>query len=166
MRGVLFRIKGDYYPEWLDLEEGSYGSVEGLIGGVYPLTKNFVLAARIAGRAVGGRYPYFQAAYLGGNRVLRGYYTQRFAGDSSLYANLELRFPISRFFVFLPGEFGIFGFVDTGRVFLTGESSNKWHTGYGGGLWAAPLIRQFTLNLAVAGSDEGTRIYFGFGFGF
>ena len=165
-QGTLLRIKGDYYPQWLEIEEGSYGSLEGLLGGVYPLSKNFVLAARIAGRKVWGHYPYFQAAYIGGNRVLRGFDTQRFAGDSSLYANLELRLPISRFFLFLPGEYGIFCFVDTGRVFLKGESSDKWHTGYGGGIWVAPLIRQITMSLAVAGSDEGPRIYFGFGFGF
>lgn len=165
-QGTLLRIKGDYYPQWLDVEDGNYGSLEGLLGGVYPLSNKFVLAALIAGRKVWGHYPYFQAAYIGGSRVLRGYDKQRFAGDSSLYANLELRFPISRYFFILPGEFGIYGFVDTGRVFLKGESSDKWHTGYGGGIWVAPVMRQFTMSLAVAGSDEGPRIYFRFGFGF
>jgi hypothetical protein len=165
-RGTYLRIKGDYYPEWLEIEEGDYGSLEGLFAGVYPLSKRFVLAARIAGRKVWGHYPYFQAAYIGGSSILRGFDIQRFAGDSSIYANLEFRFPISKFFIFLPGEWGIYGFVDTGRVFLKGESSDKWHTGYGGGIWVAPLIRQLTMSLAVAGSDEGPRIYFGFGFGF
>jgi hypothetical protein len=165
-QGTLIRVKGDYYPQWLDIEEGNYGSLEGLIGGAYPLSKKFVLAALIAGRKVWGHYPYFQAAYIGGTRVLRGFDKQRFAGDSSVYANLELRFPISRYFLILPGEFGIYGFVDTGRVFLKGESSDKWHTGYGGGIWVAPVMRQFTMSLAVAGSDEGPRVYFRFGFGF
>jgi outer membrane protein assembly factor BamA len=165
-RGTLFRIRGDYYPQWLDVEEGDYGSLEGLLGGVYPLSRKFVLAARVAGRTVWGHYPYFQASYIGGSRSLRGYYKERFAGDSSLFANLELRFPISRFSLILPGEYGIFGFVDTGRVFLKEETSEKWHTGYGVGLWIAPLIRQFTMSLSVAGSDEGPRIYFRFGFGF
>ncbi|NOR13174.1 MAG: BamA/TamA family outer membrane protein [Candidatus Aminicenantes bacterium] len=164
--GTLLRIKGDYYPQWLDIEEGDYGSLEGLLGGVYPLSEKFVLAALIGGRKVWGHYPYFQAAYVGGSRVLRGFDSERFAGDSSLYANLELRVPISRFFLVLPGEFGIYGFVDTGRVFLEGESSKKWHTGYGVGLWVAPVIRQFTMSLAIAGSDEGPRVYFRFGFGF
>ena len=61
---------------------------------------------------------------------------------------------------------GLFGFVDTGRVFYAGESSNRWHTGYGGGIWIAPLLRQLTLSLAVAGSDEGTRIYVALGMGY
>ncbi len=165
-RGTLVRIKADYYPEVLDIEEGAYGSFEGLIGGVYPLSKKFSLAGRLAGRKVWGHYPYFQAAHVGGSRILRGFPTQRFSGDSSVYASLELRVPISRFFVFLPGEWGVYGFVDTGRVFYEGETSDKWHAGYGGGVWIAPLVRQFTMSLAVAGSDEGPRIYFRFGFGF
>lgn len=165
-RGMLFWIKGAYYPELLDIEDGDYGSVEGLLAGVYPLTKRFVVAGRVAGRKIWGHYPYFQAAYLGGSRVLRGYATQRFAGDASFYANLELRFPIARLTLVLPGEYGIFAFVDTGRVFFEGETSNKWHTGYGVGLWVAPIMRQLTMSLAAAGSDEGPRFYFRFGFGF
>jgi hypothetical protein len=159
-RGTYIRIKADYYPEVLDIEEGAYGSLEGLIGGVYPLSKRFSLAGRIAGMKVWGHYPYFQAAYVGGGKILRGFPTQRFSGDSSVYANLELRVPISRFFVFLPGEWGVYGFVDTGRVFYEGETSDKWHAGYGGGIWIAPLIRQFTMSLAVAGSDVVVALVF------
>ncbi|MFC2166084.1 BamA/TamA family outer membrane protein [Acidobacteriota bacterium] len=165
-QGWYFRTRGDYYPEWLGIEEGPFGSFEGLLAGVLRLPGGFVVASRVAGRKVWGNFPYFHGAYIGGNDSLRGYDKQRFAGDASLYANLELRYAISRFRIHIPGEWGVFGFVDTGRVFLSGEASKKWHTGYGGGIWIAPFIRQFTMSLAVAGSDEGMSIYFGFGFGY
>ncbi len=113
-----------------------------------------------------GNYPYFHGAYIGVNDSLRGFDKQRFLGDASLYANLELRYAISRFRIHIPGEWGVFGFVDTGRVFVSGESSNRWHTGYGGGIWIAPFIRQFTLSLAMAASEEGPRFYVSFGFGY
>ena len=35
----------------------------------------------------------------------------------------------------LPGTLGTVGFFDVGRVWTTGESSSRWHKGYGGGLW-------------------------------
>jgi len=165
-RGSYFMLRGEYYPEWADQTADDYGALETRLTGVVPLSRRLVLAGQFGGRKVWGDYPYFAAAYLGGSKTLRGYARQRFAGDGSLYANLDIRFPISRYFLFLPGEFGLFGFVDTGRVFYSGESSRKWHTGYGGGIWIAPLIRQYTMSLAVAVSEEDTRIYFSFGVGY
>jgi hypothetical protein len=166
-RGFYFRLHGDAYPDVFKNEDGSsFWSFEGILGGVVPITPGLVMAGKIGGRHVWGTYPYYHAAYLGGSSTLRGFDWQRFAGDASAYGSLELRFPVSRYFVILPGEFGLFGFMDVGRVFLAGESSDTWHTGYGGGIWIAPLIRQLALRFSVAGSDEGTRVYFGFGFDF
>jgi hypothetical protein len=165
-RGVYFKLGGEYFPALGEKESGEFGAVEGRLTGVIPVYKKLALAAQVGGRQVWGDYPYYKAAYIGGGRTLRGYDRERFGGDGAIYANLDLRFPVSKFFFFLPGEAGLFGFVDTGRVFFAGESSNKWHTGYGGGIWVAPLIRQLTLSVAVAGSDEGTRIYFSFGMGY
>lgn len=165
-RGTYFLLRGEYYPEWKKEKTDQYGALETQLTGVLPVSRNLVLAGQVGGRKVWGDYPYFAAAYLGGSRTLRGYDVQRFAGDGSVYANLDVRFPISKYFFILPGEFGLFGFVDTGRVFYSGETSNKWHTGYGGGLWVAPLIRQYTMSLAVAVSEEDTRIYFSFGVGY
>ena len=33
---------------------------------------------------------------------------------------------------------GVMAFGDAGRVWLDGEESNKWHSGYGGGLVLVP----------------------------
>jgi hypothetical protein len=162
-RGTYFMLKGEYYPEWKTDKAEAYGVVETKMTGVLSVSDNLALAGQLGGRKVWGDYPYYAAAYLGGSKTLRGYDVQRFAGDACLYANLDAHFPISKYFFLLPGEWGLFGFVDTGRVFYAGESSRKWHTGYGGGIWIAPLIRQYTMSLAVAHCEEDTRVYFSFG---
>ena len=64
-----------------------------------------------------------------------------------------------------PLRYGVFGLFDVGRVFVDGESSSKWHTGAGGGVWFglstfAPYFRLTgSLKAAVVRSDEGTSFY-------
>ena len=92
------------------------------------------LALRAGGKKVfGGTFPFFESAFVGGASTVRGLREQRFAGDGAVYGNAELRLRLGRFFVFLPGDYGVFGLADAGRVFLDGESSDVWHTGFGGG---------------------------------
>ena len=128
------------------------------------------LALRAGGKKVFGRYPFFEAAYLGTgtptDELVRGLQRQRYAGDSSLFGNADLRIYISRFRIFLPGEWGIFGFGDGGRVYFESEDSNKWHYSYGGGLWFAWLDRSNTLSLSYARSEGRNAAYFKAGFAF
>jgi hypothetical protein len=51
-------------------------------------------------------------------------------------------------------------------VFLAGESSDEWHTAFGGGLWLGFLSRANTVSAAIAASQERTRLYIQAGFGF
>ena len=113
-----------------------------------------------------GTYPFHEAAYLGGHRTIRGYRTDRFAGDASVYGNLELRLTLGKAFLLVPGEFGVFGLGDVGRVFVDGESSDQWHPAAGGGIFFAVLSRSTVFSLAVARSDEYTSVLFASGFGF
>jgi hemolysin activation/secretion protein len=124
------------------------------------------LALRAAGKRVWGDYPFQEAAYIGGHTSVRGLRAERFGGDGSLYGNAELRLPLGRFSGLLPGEFGIFGLGDVGRVFLEGESSRKWHTAAGGGVWFSFLTRGSTLSVAIAKSEERTGLYVDAGFMF
>jgi hemolysin activation/secretion protein len=162
-RGYFIRLKGTYYPEWLDVEEGAFGAFDGRAALVLPISHSVVVASQIGGRMAWGRYPYYEAAYVGGSHTIRAFARQRFAGDASLYGSVELRFSVAHLNFHVPGELGLLGLVDTGRVWLEGEDSRRWHTGYGGGIWVAPLLRDFTMTLTVATGSEGARVYFGFG---
>jgi hypothetical protein len=123
-----------------------------------------------------GRYPYFEAAYLGGglggfgasagDDPVRGLTRHRYAGDSSLYGSADLRIYVSRFRIILPGTWGVLGFADVGRVYLDGEDSNRWHKGYGGGLWFAWLDRGNTVSATYARSEGHNAFYFHAGFAF
>jgi hypothetical protein len=66
----------------------------------------------------------------------------------------------------VPTDVGIFGLADVGRVFLEGESSDTWHSAFGGGVWLGFLSRANTLSAAIAKSKERTRLYLQAGFGF
>ena len=99
-----------------------------------------VLALRIGGSMNMGDYEFFQANSLGGTSNLRGYRSTRYSGDANIYQNTEFRFKLFDFSTYLAkGEFGIIGFNDVGRVWLDGENSNRWHHGYGGGIWISPF---------------------------
>jgi hypothetical protein len=65
----------------------------------------------------------------------------------------------------LPGTLGLVVFNDVGRVWSPGESSEKWHDGYGGGLYFLPA--QLLLVQTVVGfSNEGAYPYISAGFRF
>jgi hypothetical protein len=100
------------------------------------------MATRVgAGRSF-GEYEFFQAQVLSGNTNLRGFRKTRFAGESSFFHNFELRMKLFSFRSYLfPAQVGLIGFNDVGRVWLDGESSSRWHHGYGGGLYIAPLSK-------------------------
>lgn len=99
----------------------------------------FVLHAG-GGRIFSKNPEYFQLLSLGANNFVRGYRKNRFSGQSLLYTGTELRYKLfnSKSYV-LPGEVGLMGFYDVGRVWYAGENSQKWHGAYGGGLYFAPF---------------------------
>jgi hypothetical protein len=152
-------LEGRLWPRAWDVTDtfGSVGAdVSGFARSSLPLEPT--LALRVGGKHVFGRYPFHEAAFLGGSTV-RGLGEQRYAGDASAFANAELRLRLGRFFVLFPGEAGLFGLTDAGRVFVDGESSDRWHTGVGGGLWVAFLERKNTVSVAVAGAEGRLGVY-------
>ena len=119
-------------------------------------SEKLVLATRVGGRTMWGDYPWFESASISGSAGdVRGYYDGRFRGDSSLFGNAELRWWIGkRKNAVLPLRWGLVGFAESGRVWLEGEESKKWHTGYGGGL----MVQLIGTPMAVGGSiANGTR---------
>jgi len=59
-----------------------------------------------------------------------------------------------------------FALADGGRVYVSGESSDRWHTATGGGIWFAFIKRTNTVSIAAAHSVERTGIYVRAGFAF
>jgi hypothetical protein len=167
-KGIFLQAAGTYYPSAWDVDSGAFGEVHGelatYVTASMPLEPT--LALRVGGKKVWGTFPFQEAAFIGGRSTVRGFQEQRFAGDASLYGNAELRLYLSNFYLLLPGEFGIFGLGDVGRVYLDGETSDEWHSAFGGGLWFAYLNRRNTLSVSVANSDERTGVYVRAGFMF
>jgi hypothetical protein len=164
LSGVRLKGEGFYYPKAWDARS-DFGGVEGTLRG-YLVGKRAMLAARVGGRRVWGDYPWFESAFLGGSKSLRGYRKNRFAGDGSLYGSLEARLWLLRGKLIAPGRWGIFGLTDAGRVFLDGEAADDWHGSWGGGLFFQMLTLNSVFHAAVAHGDEGTRFYVDYGFAF
>lgn len=99
-------------------------------------------------------FEFFQAQYLGSDDCLRGYRKNRFAGNSKFFNQTELRLKLANLKTYLfPASFGMFAFVDVGRVWVKNDSVSKMATGYGGGLWFAPL-RRIVITASYALSSE------------
>jgi hypothetical protein len=173
-RGFLVEAIAAGFPKAWDVEK-SYGWLEGSAATYLTVGPKgrATLALRTGGkRMLGDRYPFFSAASVGGGGFfsgsdeVRGLWPNRFIGDSSAYFSGELRLYLSRFFVALPGEWGLFGFGDVGRVWLDGETSDVWHSSWGGGIWIGLLSRSNAIALTVAQSEERTAFYVRAGFSF
>jgi outer membrane protein assembly factor BamA len=126
-----------------------------------------VLGVRLGAAHNLGTFDIPQAAYLSGVDNLRGYRRNRFGGRTVFYNNTELRFKVADFSSYLfPGSFGVQVFHDAGRVWMDGEASRRWHTGYGAGVWIAP-VRRFVVTASVVRSKEENAlplVTFGFQF--
>ncbi len=167
-RGVRLLASGSLFPAVWSVT-GTFGEVHGeaatYLGAKLPLEP--VLALRVGGKKVWGDYPYFESAFLGGPEDLRGFDMNRFAGDASVWGNAELRLRLGALHLLVPGSIGIHGMADLGRVWAPGETSDRLHHAFGGGLWFSVDGPVTTLSLTIAHSDErSTGFYARAGFGF
>jgi len=121
-----------------------------------------VFAIRAGGAANFGNYEFYHANFLGRTTNLRGFRSNRFAGDISLYQNTEIRIKLLNLKAYLfNGQAGLLVFNDLGRVWVQGEDSKRWHNGYGAGLWLTPF-NYTALILAYSRSEEESMINFTF----
>jgi hypothetical protein len=166
-RGAFFCAEGSFYPKLWSVSD-AFGEVHGHVTtyATAPLPLEPSLALRAGGHKVWGRYPFQEAATIGGGETVRGLRRQRYAGDASVYGNAELRLLLARREGAGAGRFGIFGLADAGRVFLRGESSDRWHTAVGGGLWLSVAKAENVVSLAVARSEGRVQVYLRGGFAF
>lgn len=159
-RGVLLRALGSVYPPMWSVDE-TFGEAHGEAALHIPVPVPVLrpsLAFRVGGKRLFGQYPFHEAAFLGGSRTLRGLSRNRYAGDAMAFGNAELRFHLGK----LPGfpvQTGLFALADTGRVFLDDESSDRWHTSLGGGLWFSLREGRNVLSLSAAKSEGHLSVY-------
>jgi hypothetical protein len=166
-RGLLLTVHGVWYPAAFDVVK-PFGAVSGEASTYLSahMPTEPTLALRVGGKRVWGPFPFHEAAFVGGAATVRGFKEHRFAGDAALYGNVELRIKLFQFHFLTPVDCGAFGLADGGRVYVTGESSDKWHTATGGGIWFAFIKRTNTISIAAARSVERTGIYVRAGFAF
>ena len=177
-RGFLARVSAAGYPGVWDVES-PFGNVD--VEARTYLTASTppspTLALRAGGKKVWGTYPFHESAFLGGpgrmglgqvDGPLRGFHKNRFAGDAALYANVELRLALARLNVVMPGEFGLFGAADVGRVYFADDpaDADDWHNGTGGGFWLSFLERRTTMSVAIMKGRDMTGVYFRAGYMF
>lgn len=125
-----------------------------------------VLAERMGGVIGVGDMAFYQSAFLGGHENLLGYRQYRFAGMHSIYNNLEIRIRVADVASYIiPGQFGITGFWDIGRVWEKDDNSRKWHNGAGAGIYFAPAS-VIAFSFVMGYSREGWLPYFTMGMRF
>jgi len=130
-------------------------------------SSTIVIAERVGGTFTIGHPAFYQTAFLGGRENLMGYHKNRFSGQHMIYNNLELRIKLADFasYIVLPGQLGLIGFYDVGRVWEINDSSHTWHNGVGGGIYFSPAsIAVFRIEAGY--SNEGWYPYASMGFRF
>ena len=156
-KGIGFSVNGSLTRN-LTESERNFNRYWTTLGFYLPLSKSISIASRNGFFTLNGQPEFYQYNSLGGGQNLRGFSRQRFFGKSMFYNNNELRWiPNIRSYLF-NGKIGLIGFIDEGRVWMPGQSSNEWHIGYGAGLLISPFNRiAGTIYYGI--SDEDKRIH-------
>jgi len=167
-RGFKVNVRGSIFPALLDVES-LYGFLD--VRAMTYLTPSILnrptVALRAGGRKIWGEFPWFESAFIGGIQTVRGWPNQRFAGEASIYGSAEIRGFLFNTPRVIPGRFGGSLFVDTGRVFVDGDSPGGFHTGAGFGVWFSLMGQpQGTFAASIAFSDEETVLNATYGFAF
>jgi hypothetical protein len=165
-RGFLVDANSSAFPAVWDVEHTFSqvsGSATAFVG--LPIPTHPVLAFRGGGRKVWGDAPFHELAFIGGRGTVRGMDAQRYAGDASLYGTSELRVPVVSVRYVIPLDIGLLGFVDAGRVYVSGESAGGWHTVGGGGIWFGILDQATGFSVTFTSSAE-KRVLLGTGLRF
>ncbi len=148
-------------------DNSNYGQTLGILEAFS--SKHILLPWTLGLRAGGGDsygdIPFYNQFSLGQNNYLRGFRSNRYTGRALLFLSSELRLQLfdSQTQV-IPIRLGLKGFYDIGRVYVNGENSDKWHSGYGFGFYLVPLRENFTMDFSFGFSEEESLLFrFGIG---
>jgi hemolysin activation/secretion protein len=134
----------------------------------------FSLYASVRGQLAFGNLDTSEKMELGGAYGVRAYPEGEAYGDEGWLGTLEARLALSRWTGGLPGELGLFGFVDVGEVKFADDpwaagANRARRSGIGAGLsWAAPggtvarvaYARKLGNEAATSGPDKPGRFWF------
>jgi len=164
-KGYYLNIKLQYY-DGLNSSSKSYAQLipEFTYFQKLDTGARFVFSDRVGGGVSVGNPAFYQSLFLGGQGNLLGYFQNRFSGKQMAYNNLQARLRLANLGGYiLPGQLGVTGFYDVGRVWIDNEHSDTWHQGVGGGLYFAPA--SLTVIQVMAGhSSEGWYPFIAFNF--
>ena len=168
-RGILFSLRGVFNQE-ISGKDFNNLKLRAKITLYVPIYHALTYVINLSGTTLFNEFEYYHSATLGGlnytkdNDVLRGYRRDRFGGRSSFAWNNELRWKIFNFKTALfPGQFGISGFVDVGRVWYDDENSSIWHNNYGGGIWVSPMdVAVISAYYSISKEENMFRLIIGF----
>ncbi|MFT4536521.1 MAG: hypothetical protein ACI9P5_003897 [Saprospiraceae bacterium] len=164
-RGVRFKMQNfSFFNSSEDLGLGGNVAAEGSLflstGNYKPVTLSF----RGGYSKAYGDTPFYHKSSIGQQANHRGYFRNRFIGDSAAFLNTDLRFHLGSIRTpLLPIKYGIMGLYDIGRVWINNEMSTSWHGVWGGGFYLVPWQEKFSLNFTYAKSEESAIISFGLG---
>ncbi len=165
--GLFANISGSYFPKVYENKEGfTKGDFDIRAYQKLTIFNNSIIALRAGGAKIWGKYPFYESCFVGGKDNLRSYVLERFSGDASLYFQSELRIPISKVKIIVKGNLGLVTFLETGRVFENGKSSDIWHPSYGTGVWLSFFNSQLNFVYNIGYSKEIIAHYVQTKFGF
>ena len=164
---VLIDLNAFYYPAAMDVRS-HFASVSASAGASFtlPVPTHPLLVVRGGGKKLYGNFPYYEAAFIGGEGTTRYMDTQRFAGDASLYGTSELRIPLVRFKLFVPARAGLLGIAEAGRVYVNGQSPGGWYSRTGQGIWLGKKDLSSVVTFATTTEPGHTGIHIRIGLNF
>jgi hemolysin activation/secretion protein len=141
-------VTGTIFPALWDVKS-VFGAVAANAAAYFTIPSPLrpIIVLRGGGEKVFGDFPFHESAFLGGHTTLRTLDAQRYAGDASIWGSAELRVPLARFPLIVPLDLGMFGLVDAGRVYVSGDSPGGWHTAAGVGFWIGILDPSTSLRI-------------------
>lgn len=156
-KGVL--LYGGYaYQQNIGERDKGFGRFDGLGHAYIPLFAHLSLALRAGVATVHGTPEFYQYASIGGPMNMRGYWRDRFWGNTGYYNCNELRYIRDVRTHLMNGKVGLLLLFDNGRVWYKGEESNNTiHTSAGGGFMIAPF-NLINASVVYAGSKDGGLI--------
>lgn len=166
-RGIRFNAEMDVYREFdRNVTLPGVGAEIIFYVPVEWLGPRSVFALRAAGYRRDGDIDPILARRIGGGGEIRGMRRNRFSGNSSAFANAELRVDLFKARnPVLPFKVGLCAFADAGRVWVDGRHEHFWHSALGGGFYISPL-NMLVLHASYAVSDDDDAIDLRLGFFF